>query len=590
MEESINNITNNIFRHISLSEQENIKQWEKDRDEFKEQLFIELNAIKDKEVRNAVIARLMKSSENANGKNFVNANGTVNIGKIKDSTKSIQIEVEKEIIAQREIEEKGKDTVKVFVMSEAEQAKQVERVKEEYKDMLPEGLSDEQKEAVYKKLAEMEAKANYYMGLLKRGFSQEEALQRAGVADEDLETFNNCLEKLKYEIERDALQSQSDKEQSEGIYNPETQERLSKAKQNVENAKNKSAESAAKSMFKLALQPEAETIQDSNSLKENYDSKLNQTAEGASLESEMNAKLSNETELQMPNEEASQSEVSNQTKDIILAVMDEGIESLEEFNEKTEEYLAGIEDETLRAEVGKSIIELTKLQKVGDSERSFRELLEAGELDESMIDSALESQVPKVEEPTINDSVTGVAFIEQSEPIAIDPKWEKMCQEAQERGEILNGPTLERLLSKYMEEEGLQQVEAPSTLGEIAGEENELSVMKPPAVESIEVEQVVVNMNPKEAHSLDENGEDREEDDEEKNSVERKEYTDKDGGNRRIALVTNDSNGEIANIQVFRSLISNVRMGEIEEVTNEIGLLANPERTTQKEEKQDVLE
>jgi len=285
--------------------------------------------------------------------------------------------------------------------------------------------------------------------------------------------------------------------------------------------------------------------------------------------------------------------IKSNVKEVIMSAMDEGIDNMDDFTAIVEANLEGVTGEELRGKVSKLIGQLTQLQTFGDSGKSFDELLKSGELDESIIDSALEVQLQKIEaEATIQDNVASTVYIEKSEPIAIDPKWERMCQEAQERGETLNGATLERLLNTYMQEEGLEQVETsknpPSTLGEKAGEENELSGVKPPVVESPEVVQVASNVNPKASLNLQENGE---EVNDGNKSIEKREYADKNGENKKVALITNNSNGEITNIQVFRSLISNVRMGQVEEVTNEITALANLEKTASKDEKQeDVLE
>lgn len=608
MEELINSIADNVFQYVSINKQENVEQWKKDKDEFKDQLTIEINAIKDKEVRNAVIARLVKSSENENAKNFVNANGSVNIGKIKDSTKSIQTQVEREIVERREIEQHVKDSVKEGVTSVAQKELQLKQIEKDFKGNIPKNWSEEIKRAFLKKMAEFDSKISQYNSLIEKGVSKDEALKALGISKDEQETF---LGRVRRSELSKAIEKLNSKAKEKGLSEKEKKnlEKLTKGVQQIDQAAvdtvdkavqtgkgnflegiqvSEVGQSLTESQQGIEQQDEVENVlKDINSIKDS----AKVIDEEPSL-SEVSNQAKDVT-MTVMDEVASQSEVSSQTKEIILAVMDEGIDTIDEFNGMAEEYLAGIEDETLRTEVSKAIDQLTKLQKVGDSEKSFRELLEAGELDESIIDSAFENQIPKIEDKdsTIQDSVASTVYIEKSEPIAIDPKWEKMCQEAQERGETLNGETLERLLGKYMQEEGLQQVEAPSTLGEKAGEENELTGMKPPVAESAEVEQDVSGMNPKEAHSLDENGEDREDDDkDDKNSVERREYADKDGGNKRVAILTNDENGEIANIQVFKSLISNVRMGEIEEVTNEIGQLAKSDRTTEKEEKQDVLE
>lgn len=602
MEDSIDSITNNIFKHVSLSEQENIKQWEKDRDEFKEQLSIELIAIKDKEVRNAVISRLMESTKDEQGKNYINANGSVNIGKIKDSAKSMRVEVEEKIIKQRQIEEQAKDTIKAFVISETEQAKQVERVKKEYEGVMPKGLSDEQKDAVYKKIAEMESKANYYMGLLKRGISAKEALQKAGVAGEDLKIFNDCLEKIKYERRRDELKAEYEEEQKAGINNPNTQKKLEEAEKEFMLSKKKLVIDAAKQMFKNSLKKDSPELKDGNlSLGENLTSQLSQTAEWVRIESEINDDLSNRVELEKKDEGIELYDISNQTKEILIGAIDEGLDNIDDFRAFVEDSLEGITDETLRGKVSQAIEQLTQNRSLGDSGKSFEELLEAGELDESIIDSVLELQSQEIEqeETTIADNVTSIVYIEKGESFVIDETWEKLCQVAQERGESLNGSNLERLLSQYMEGQGLEQIEAPknppSTLGEKAGEENELTGNRP-VIENPEVIQNVAKISPKVARNLQENGENRGEGNEDKNSIETREYADKDGNNKRAVRITNNENGEITNIQVFKSLIANVRMGQIEAEMKEIGALANSKENAQnkqepgKEGQEDILE
>lgn len=581
MEESINSIVDNVFYYVSINKQENVEQWKKDKEEFKEQLIIEINSIPDKEVRNTVLTRLLKDSQNENGQKFVNTNGTVNIGKIKDSTKAIQIQVEKEITVKREIEQTTKETLKKGVISETEHELQVKKIREDFKDILPDDMPAELKERFIAKVADMELLAREYLTLIKNGMTEEKALKKLNILPKEIGMFKKTIEKV---VSDDKIADLENIARGDG-----EEAKRAKTELNAEEMHNQDIKQEMAEIF-LKLEQDKGITSETIAMNKEFA----ESAEGIANTKEMNQKI----------EEVIPVTQKDQIKEILIGAIDEGFDNIDDFREFVEAGLDEIADEELRGKVSQAIEQLTQSQSLGDSGKSFEELLEAGELDESIIDSALsaQSQEMEQEEKAIQDNVTSVVYIEKGESFTVDEKWEKLCQDAQERGESLNGPNLERLLSQYMEGQGLEPIEAPknppSTLGEKAGEENELTGSKPPVVENPEVIQNVTQQNPRTAHNLQENGEDRGED-EDKNSVVRREYADKDG-NKKTVLITNDSNGEIANVQVFNPIDfvknSKATTTQVNTVTAELRALGEAEKNINSREgssgqdKEDVLE
>lgn len=581
MEESINSIVDNVFYYVSINKQENVEQWKKDKEEFKEQLIIEINSIPDKEVRNTVLTRLLKDSQNENGQKFVNTNGTVNIGKIKDSTKAIQIQVEKEITVKREIEQTTKETLKKGVISETEHELQVKKIREDFKDILPDDMPAELKERFIAKVADMELLAREYLTLIKNGMTEEKALKKLNILPKEIGMFKKTIEKV---VSDDKIADLENIARGDG-----EEAKRAKTELNAEEMHNQDIKQEMAEIF-LKLEQDKGITSETIAMNKEFA----ESAEGIANTKEMNQKI----------EEVIPVTQKDQIKEILIGAIDEGFDNIDDFREFVEASLDEIADEELRGKVSQAIEQLTQSQSLGDSGKSFEELLEAGELDESIIDSALsaQSQEMEQEEKAIQDNVTSVVYIEKGESFTVDEKWEKLCQDAQERGESLNGPNLERLLSQYMEGQGLEPIEAPknppSTLGEKAGEENELTGSKPPVVENPEVIQNVTQQNPRTAHNLQENGEDRGED-EDKNSVVRREYADKDG-NKKTVLITNDSNGEIANVQVFNPIDfvknSKATTTQVNTVTAELRALGEAEKNINSREgssgqdKEDVLE
>lgn len=581
MEESINSIVDNVFYYVSINKQENVEQWKKDKEEFKEQLIIEINSISDKEVRNTVLTRLLKDSQNENGQKFVNTNGTVNIGKIKDSTKAIQIQVEKEITVKREIEQTTKETLKKGVISETEHELQVKKIREDFKDILPDDMPAELKERFIAKVADMELLAREYLTLIKNGMTEEKALKKLNILPKEIGMFKKTIEKV---VSDDKIADLENIARGDG-----EEAKRAKTELNAEEMHNQDIKQEMAEIF-LKLEQDKGITSETIAMNKEFA----ESAEGIANTKEMNQKI----------EEVIPVTQKDQIKEILIGAIDEGFDNIDDFREFVEAGLDEIADEELRGKVSQAIEQLTQSQSLGDSGKSFEELLEAGELDESIIDSALsaQSQEMEQEEKAIQDNVTSVVYIEKGESFTVDEKWEKLCQDAQERGESLNGPNLERLLSQYMEGQGLEPIEAPknppSTLGEKAGEENELTGSKPPVVENPEVIQNVTQQNPRTAHNLQENGEDRGED-EDKNSVVRREYVDKDG-NKKTVLITNDSNGEIAKVQVFNPIDfvknSKATTTQVNTVTAELRALGEAEKNINSREgssgqdKEDVLE
>lgn len=581
MEESINSIVDNVFYYVSINKQENVEQWKKDKEEFKEQLIIEINSISDKEVRNTVLTRLLKDSQNENGQKFVNTNGTVNIGKIKDSTKAIQIQVEKEITVKREIEQTTKETLKKGVISETEHELQVKKIREDFKDILPDDMPAELKERFIAKVADMELLAREYLTLIKNGMTEEKALKKLNILPKEIGMFKKTIEKV---VSDDKIADLENIARGDG-----EEAKRAKTELNAEEMHNQDIKQEMAEIF-LKLEQDKGITSETIAMNKEFA----ESAEGIANTKEMNQKI----------EEVIPVTQKDQIKEILIGAIDEGFDNIDDFREFVEAGLDEIADEELRGKVSQAIEQLTQSQSLGDSGKSFEELLEAGELDESIIDSALsaQSQEMEQEEKAIQDNVTSVVYIEKGESFTVDEKWEKLCQDAQERGESLNGPNLERLLSQYMEGQGLEPIEAPknppSTLGEKAGEENELTGSKPPVVENPEVIQNVTQQNPRTAHNLQENGEDRGED-EDKNSVVRREYADKDG-NKKTVLITNDSNGEIAKVQVFNPIDfvknSKATTTQVNTVTAELRALGEAEKNINSREgssgqdKEDVLE
>lgn len=581
MEESINSIVDNVFYYVSINKQENVEQWKKDKEEFKEQLIIEINSIPDKEVRNTVLTRLLKDSQNENGQKFVNTNGTVNIGKIKESTKAIQIQVEKEITAKRESAQTTKEVLKKGVISATEHELQVKKIREDFKDILPDDMPAELKERFIAKVADMELLAREYLTLIKNGVTEEMALKKLNISLKEIGMFKKTIEKV---VSDDKIADLENIARGDG-----EEAKRAKTELNAEEMHNQDIKQEMAEIF-LKLEQDKGITSETIAMNKEFA----ESAEGIANTKEMNQKI----------EEVIPVTQKDQIKEILIGAIDEGFDNIDDFREFVEASLDEIADEELRGKVSQAIEQLTQSQSLGDSGKSFEELLEAGELDESIIDSALsaQSQEMEQEEKAIQDNVTSVVYIEKGESFTVDEKWEKLCQDAQERGESLNGPNLERLLSQYMEGQGLEPIEAPknppSTLGEKAGEENELTGSKPPVVENPEVIQNVTQQNPRTAHNLQENGEDRGED-EDKNSVVRREYADKDG-NKKTVLITNDSNGEIANVQVFNPIDfvknSKATTTQVNTVTAELRALGEAEKNINSREgssgqdKEDVLE
>lgn len=196
-------IANNIFEKISISKKENIKQWQRDKDNFEEELFNILKPLENKD-RDNVLSRLEIMTQKP--EKFFSASGAIDVKKIISVTQEIVQEEQKKGKSYEKTnsniinEEKTPDTVKNNFMEHIEELISCTKP-------YTEGWTEDEKSTYEKLLEETERKHSKIeerkKELVEDGYSEEEAEIQAKKeigwteANEDIHNFSKKAKELK---------------------------------------------------------------------------------------------------------------------------------------------------------------------------------------------------------------------------------------------------------------------------------------------------------------------------------------------------------------------------------------------------------